>query len=51
MLPGGRRASRIDYILLRDVGAPVATEVLFTGPAAFGLVSDHMGLLVEVGDL
>ena len=48
MLPAGRRASRIDYILVRGVDEPVGTEVLFTEPGPVGLVSDHVGLLADV---
>jgi endonuclease/exonuclease/phosphatase family metal-dependent hydrolase len=48
MLPAGRRASRIDYILVRGVEEPVQTAVLFTEPASLGLVSDHVGLFAEI---
>ena len=48
MLPPDRPASRIDYILVRGVGEPVETAVLFAEPAQFGLLSDHVGLLAEV---
>lgn len=48
MLPAGRRSSRIDYILVREVGEPAGIEVLFTEPAPFGLITDHVGLLAEV---
>jgi endonuclease/exonuclease/phosphatase family metal-dependent hydrolase len=57
MLPAGRRASRIDYILVRGVAGPVRTEVLFTGPAPLphpdgrpALLSDHVGLLADLGN-
>jgi endonuclease/exonuclease/phosphatase family metal-dependent hydrolase len=54
MLPPDRPASRIDYILVRGVAEPVATEVLFTDPVPLrgvdgpALLSDHVGLLADV---
>jgi hypothetical protein len=56
MLPDGRRAGRIDYILVRGVAGPVHTEVLFTDPVPLphpdgrpALLSDHVGLLADLG--
>jgi endonuclease/exonuclease/phosphatase family metal-dependent hydrolase len=37
MLPSGRRASRIDYILVRGVGDPVETALLFAKPCLMAL--------------
>jgi endonuclease/exonuclease/phosphatase family metal-dependent hydrolase len=48
MLPPGRPAKRIDYLLARGVEEPVEAAVLFAEPAPFGLVSDHVGLLATV---
>jgi len=48
MLPPGRCAKRIDYILVRGVEQPVGTEVLFTGSAPHDLLSDHAGLLARI---
>jgi endonuclease/exonuclease/phosphatase family metal-dependent hydrolase len=54
MLPPDRPASRIDYILVRGVGSPVETSVLFTDPVPLpgledpALLSDHVGLLADV---
>ena len=57
MLPAGRRAGRIDYILVRGVAGPVRTEVLFTDPVPLpypggrpALLSDHVGLLADLGN-